>query len=222
MPSRMLHLAVTEKLLETLPFRDPMLLRIGSVVPDAEVLRGDPPHKRAHYRRPCAGGSGKTFDLSLFRRKFSDRLLIDDLVLGYYLHLVGDFLHRQLFYGELGWDPADRDAVRRLHRDYALLNPVLISAYRIRRENAVPPAETLASLSEDPLFSGMEFDLPHFFAELEKDFSSPSPIPEEDGFFIFTPLIAEKWIARTADLSEREVRSLRTGGVSLIDEDMLL
>ena len=51
MPSRILHLAVTERLLRTLPFRDPARLRIGSVIPDAE--RG------AGFRQP--------FRLFLFR-----------------------------------------------------------------------------------------------------------------------------------------------------------
>ena len=219
MPSRILHLAVTARLLESLPFRSPARLRIGSVVPDAELLSGDPPVKRAHYPRVLENGARKTMDLTGFRRTFAERLLTDDLVLGYYLHLAGDVIHRQLFYNEIGWYPVKRDAVRALHRDYALLNPVVIPRYGIRAEDVIPSPETLAQLASDPLFSVNRFDLPGFFSDMEGDFFPPSGEPEE--FSVFTPALAEEWIRRTAEALLPEVVSLRTRGVSVLDEEAM-
>ena len=215
MPSRILHLAAAERLLAALPFRDPLMLRIGSVVPDAEVLRGDPPVKRAHYPVYRDGGARKTFDLRGFREKFGNRLPDDDLALGYYLHLVGDIVQRQMFRNELGWKAVNRESVRLLHRDYALLNPIVIASYGLKREDAVPSPEILSSLSRDPLFSGMTFDFAGFFAGMEHDFSS---VPEENDFTVFTPRAADSWISRTASLLESEVRSLRSGCGSVLDE----
>ena len=221
MPSRILHLAVTSLLPEVLPFRDPVRLRAGSVLPDAELLSGDPPVKTAHCPKLLSGGRRKTFDLTGFRARHADRLQTDDLVLGYYLHLCGDVIQRQRFYNEIGWYPVSRDAVRGLHRDYALLNPLIIPAYGLRAEDAVPSADKVAQIARDPLFAGNAFDIPGFFADMERDFIPPAVPPEEEAFTVFTPSLAEEWIRRASDALIREVVSLRTSGRSSLDEDAM-
>ena len=221
MPSRILHLAVTERLLDAFSFRDPVRLRIGSVVPDAELLSGDPPVKIAHFTKLLDGGRRKTFDLSGFRSKYAGRLLSDDLVFGYYLHLAGDVLHRKMFYTEIGWYPVSRDAVRSLHRDYRLLNPSVISRYGLTRSDAVPSPDVIAEAARDPLFAGFSMDIAGFFADMERDFDPPERSPREEDFSVFTPALAEEWIERTADALIRETDSLRRCGRSLLDENAL-
>ena len=217
MSSRMLHLAVTEKLLAALPFSDPARLRIGSVLPDAELPVGFPPAKTAHFplRLP---GNRKTLDLTSFRERFSDRLLADDLVLGYYLHLAADVIHRDFFYKRTDWAPADAAAVRLLHRDYSLLNPWLVRAYGIRKEDAVPTAAVLDALASDPVLSGFSFDLKGFFSAMEGDFDETVPLPLPEDFTVFTEALAAEWIECAAGLLVRETASLRSTGLSVLDE----
>lgn len=219
MPSRILHLAAASRLTAALPFRDPLRLAAGSVLPDAELLSGDPPVKKAHFPKLLRGGARKTLDLTGFRARFSDRLQADDLVLGYYLHLCGDVIHRQLFYNELGWYPVSRDAVRTLHRDYALLNPIVIPRYGIRAEEVIPSPEIMERIAADPLFAADSFDIPGFYADMERDFLPPPSEPET--FSVFTPEVAEEWIRRTAEVLIREVLSLRARGVSVLDEEAM-
>ena len=225
MPSRILHLAVTSLLAEALPFRDPVRLRAGSVLPDAELLSGDPPVKTAHCPKLLCGGRRQTFDLTGFRARHADRLLTDDLVLGWYLHLCGDVIQRQMFYNEIGWYPVSRDAVRGLHRDYALLNPLIIPAYGLRAVDAVPSPDEIAQIARDPLFAANAFDIRGFFSDMERDFippaGPPAVPPEEAAFTVFTPSLAEAWIRRASDALIREVISLRTSGCSTLDEDAM-
>lgn len=221
MPSRILHLAVTARLTDALPFRDPARLRIGSVLPDAEILGGDPPVKIAHFPKYIDGGRRKTLGLSRFRAVHGECLLTDDLTLGYYLHLAGDIVQRQIFYNECGWNPVSREAVAALHRDYALLNPSVIATYSIRREESIPSADTLRALERDPLLAGFVFDLSGFFSDMERDFLPPDVPPAPEDFAFFTPALAEEWIRRTTELLVREVVSLRSRGTSLIDEDAM-
>ena len=221
MPSRILHLAVTERLLDAFDFRDPARLRIGSVVPDAELLSGDPPVKIAHCPKLLDGGRRKTLDLSGFRAKFSDRLLSDDLVFGYYLHLAGDVLHRKMFYTEIGWYPVNREAVRALHRDYRLLNPEIIARHGLNFFSAVPAPDLIAQAARDPLFDGFRMDLPGFFADMAHDFDPPETEARGEDFSVFTPALAEEWIGRTAETLIRETDALRRTGRSLLDEDAM-
>ena len=221
MPSRILHLAVTALLMDALPFRDPLRLRAGSVLPDAELLSGDPPVKIAHFPKLLSGGKRKTFDLTGFRTRYAGRLLDDDLVLGYYLHLCGDVIHRQMFYNETGWYPVDREAVRALHRDYALLNPIIIPRYGLRAEDVIPPSDIQEDIARDPLFSETAFDIPGFFHAMARDFDPPAALPRDEYFTVFTPSLAEEWIRRTASALIPEVLSLRQTGTSTLDEDAM-
>lgn len=221
MPSRILHLAVTALLTDALPFRDPLRLRAGSVLPDAELLSGDPPVKIAHWPKLSAGGTRKTLDLTGFRARYADRLLTDDLVLGYYLHLCGDVIHRQMFYNETDWYPVDREAVRGLHRDYALLNPIVIPRYGLLEKDVIPPPDWLEAIARDPLFKETAFDIPGFFGEMARDFDRPASLPRDEDFTVFTPALAEEWIRRTASALIPEVLSLRRSGISTLNEDAM-
>lgn len=214
----MLHLAVTESLLAALPFSDPLRLRAGSVLPDAEISSGDPPVKTAHFPLRLDGGRKKTLDLTGFRERFSGRLLRDDLVLGYYLHLAGDVIHRDFFYRRTDWKPADAAAVRMLHRDYALLNPWIVKTFGLRKEDAVPGREFLGAFAGDPLLAGFSFDLFGFFSDMERDFDPPDPPPSPGDLTVFTESLAAEWIAAASGLLVREVVSLRSSGVSVLDE----
>ena len=221
MPSRILHLAVTALLLDALPFRDPLRLRAGSVLPDAELLSGDPPVKIAHCPKLLSGGKRKTLDLAGFRSRYADRLLDDDLVLGYYLHLCGDVIHRQIFYNETGWHPVDREAVRGLHRDYALLNPTVIPRYGLLEKDVIPLPDMQEEIARDPLFAESAFDIPGFFHAMARDFDRPASLPRDEDFTVFTPALAEEWIRRTASALIPEVLSLRRTGASTLDEDAM-
>ena len=222
MPSRILHLAVTQKLLAALPFRDPQMLRIGSVLPDAEIPGGGfPPKRTAHFQKTFDDGAKKTLDLTGFRAAYADLLPADEFTLGYYLHLAGDVVHRQMFHNERGLYLSDREEVQKVHRDYAMLNPYIIEAYGLRPEEALPSPETLAGLSDHPLMKAFSFDYAGFFTAMAEDFLPPSSPHSEDDFRIFTPAFAEEWIGRTARALTREVVSLRQTGASVLDEEAM-
>ena len=204
MPSRILHLAVSALLEKAYPFRDLARLHVGVVMPDACLTREG--HFRVHYE-----DGRRTYALSAFRARYGDRMLRDELYLGYYLHLAEDLIHRQMLYGERGYVPTE-EYVRALHRDYAMLNPKIIAEYGLADDVRLPDG-----WEEEPIAEALPFRLPEFLDEMRGDFR----IPQSDGpFTVFTPALADEFIRRAADAMLLELDALQEGGTT-IDEEAL-
>ena len=201
MASRILHLAVCSLLEKQFGFSDRGRLHVGCVMPDACTSRD------GHFRVKLADGR-RTYALSRFRERYGDRMQSDDLYLGYYLHLAEDMIHRQILYGERGYVPTE-EYVRLLHRDYALLNPLIIGKYGLADDVRLPDG-----WEEEPIAREFPFRLPEFLDEMRGDFSIP---PNDGPFAVFTPEIADEFIRRAAEAMTGEIEAWRRGETT-IDE----
>ena len=197
MASRTMHLAITSLLLDDLPQGDAERLMFGAVLPDA--ARG----KDSHFIVPAFGGAMNIYDLNAFRRRFGERLLWDGLYLGYYLHLVQDAVYRRFIYGEHHWDPEVPDCIPRLHNDYRLLNPYIVSRYGLKAEPPVP-----AGIEREDIFFRFPFALGEFMADFLRDFA-----PYDQGsVFFFTRQMAEDYIRQAVEVCREELSALQRGG----------
>lgn len=197
MASRTIHLAITSLLLKDLPLGDTGRLMFGAVLPDA--ARG----KDSHFIVPAFDGTLNIYDLSTFRRRFGKRILRDGLYLGYYLHLVQDAVYRRFIYGEHGWDPDVPGCIPRLHNDYRLLNPYIVSRYGL---NAPPPVPE--GIEHEEIFGLFPFSLEPFTQEFCRDFA-----PYDQGsVFFFTREMAVDYIHQALQICREELAALQRGG----------
>ena len=127
MASSIIHLAITNELIKRLSFTDAIRLKFGAVVVDAGV--GGNKYGNAHMKITVQNGTKKTYDFDRYREMFGERMLKDDLYLGYYLHLVQDALYRNFVYDRYHWNPVLPGNVERLHKDYEIINQHVINKY---------------------------------------------------------------------------------------------
>lgn len=203
MPSRILHLAVAALLEAESPVPDPDRFHVGTVMPDAALTRA------GHFELRFDGGRRKTYDLTGFRAAYGERMGRDSLYLGYYLHLAGDILQRQMLYNETGYRPTDEN-IPRLHRDYRLLNPVVIRKYGLRDDARLPPG-----WEEEPIARAIPFRLPEFLEDMRGDFRMSDSSGEKPVFF--TEELADAFIHRAARLLAEE-RGALARGTTVLDE----
>lgn len=188
MASSLMHLAVTERLLDGAVRPD--LLRLGSVLADAWGQDG-------HFRGQAPDGR-KFYDLARFRAQYGERLLRDDFCLGYYLHLVQDMFYRWFLYVDRGWKRRTPEDVARLHEDYRLLNPFLV------REYALKPLRLPPELRGHPLLAQSACT---FLTDMHGQF-----LPYGGGEpFVLTESLAAEYIDRAAALCLAELDALRGG-----------
>ena len=197
MASRTMHLAITSMLLDDLPLGDAERLMFGAVMPDA--ARG----KESHFIVPAFGGAMNIYDLSAFRRAFGERLLSDELYLGYYLHLVQDAVYRRFIYGEQGWDPEVPGCIPKLHNDYRLLNPYIVSRCGLKAEPPVPE-----NIEREGIFTLFPFALGEFMADFRRDFEPYS----QGSVFFFTRQMAHAYIRQAVEICREELSALQKGG----------
>ena len=197
MASRTMHLAITSLLLEDLPLGDTGRLMFGAVLPDA--ARG----KDSHFIVPAFDGALNIYDLSAFRRCFGKRILWDGLYLGYYLHLVQDAVYRRFIYGEQGWDPEVPGCIPRLHNDYRLLNPYIVSRCGLKAEPPVP-----AGIEREDIFALFPFALGEFMADFRRDFEPYS----HGSVFFFTRQMANAYIRQAVGICREELSAMQKGG----------
>lgn len=129
MASRIIHLAITNELIKKYPFKDPARLKLGSVLPDA--CAPGRTTEASHLKIKLCGATKKTYDLTLYREKFGQKMREDDLYLGYYLHLIQDILFRHFIYEMHHWDSRTPGNVDKLHNDYTLINTYVVRQYQL-------------------------------------------------------------------------------------------
>lgn len=199
MASSTVHLAITNELLKIRSFKDPDRLRFGALVVDW----GD--KKAAHRVMLLDNGERKVYDLDSFRRLFGEKIAEDDLYMGYYLHLVQDLLYRHFVYAEHGWIPLPEN-VKKLHRDYSIVNKYIIPKYELKNDLVIP-----FGFENEALNRLCCFDTQKMLKDLHTYFT----VQEEGEVFFFTKEMTDDYIKRAVGLCLKELESLEKGETSI-------
>lgn len=193
MASRIIHLAITDCVSKTYACKDKNRLRLGCVLPDA-ARNGN-----SHMKILICNGTKKTYDLTGFRMAFLEKMLEDDLYLGYYLHLVQDILFRRFVYGRYHWNPRPEGNAEKLHNDYSLINRYVIEKYGVLNNLTIPP-----SLETEPICKENYIDAHQFLDDLKADFNS-TPVGK---IFFFTREMADEFIEYAIEKCRHEIYAL--------------
>ena len=197
MASGIAHLAITNELIKLRSFASADRLKLGAVLADFGNRRD------THLQTRVQNGEKRTYDLNRFRAEFGEKLLEDDLYLGYYLHLIQDIVYRRLIYGKYAWDTTIEGNIERLHRDYRILNGVIIEKYGLKNDIAVPEGfksegiNRLGAFDTDLLLESMA----GFFTWRE-----------EGEIFFFTEAMADEFILEAVEICLKELDALDSGG----------
>ena len=208
MASRLMHLAVAETILARESISDPARFRLGSILPDARIdsaLRAAP-----HFQRRLPNGL-ITCGLKRYMELFGDRVLQDGLYLAYYLHLLQDMVYRRYMYALPFWDARIPENIRRLHSDYRKLNRYIIESRKLKNSIIAP-----ADFSGEAITQMFDFDIEGFLHELQNDFE----LSQEGEYHVFTPQMAEEFIAIAAEVCINELKALRNG-LPIYDEEAM-
>lgn len=206
MASTIMHLTIADDISKQIEIKDINRFRIGSIITDAYMNRYD--RKISHFKDKIENGSKVIIKLTEFREKYGDKIINDDLYLGYYMHLIQDILYRQFVYGEYNWDPRPKGNVAALHNDYALINSYLIEKYNVSSEISIP-----SGIEDEEILNICSFNLENLMGNLKCYF-----IPHSEGEnFFFTNEMADEYIQKAIPICVKEIEALRKGSF-LMDE----
>lgn len=197
MASSIVHLAITNELIKLRSFRAEDRLKLGAVLADFGFRR------ETHLQIQLQNGGKRTYDLNRFRAEFGEKLLEDDLYLGYYLHLVQDVVYRHLVYFKYAWDPEPQGNIERLHRDYRILNGYIIEKYGLKNDVAVPEG-----FESEEINRLCAFDTEKLIESMAAFFEGS----EEGEVFFFTKAMADEVIHEAVETCLKELDALKSGG----------
>ena len=200
MASSIIHLAITNELIKRLSFTDANRLKFGAIVVDAGV--GGNKYGTAHMKVNVQDGTKKTYDFDRYREMFGERMLKDDLYLGYYLHLVQDALYRNFVYDRYHWNPVLPGNVERLHKDYEIINQYVINKYGLVNDLIVPDRFEDEALNQISAFDtkGLMQDMSSYFLPMD-----------EEPIFFFTKEMSDEFIEEAVEFCVDEVKKIRNG-----------
>ncbi len=201
MAQRTIHYCLGTFLIERGLIHDKDRFLLGTVLPDA--YRDPRDRRKAHFQSDRIPGK-RFFDFDEFYDRYEEKIREDDLYLGYYLHLLEDDLYRDLFHRRLQLPRMKNDEdVETLHRDYHLLNRIIVEKYDLHYDIAVPDG-----LEEEELLKILPFDIENFLEEFKKDFheevSGECRFISEDMVFRFLDEYRDPVLNETEALRRKE------------------
>ncbi len=204
MASSIVHLAITYEVAKRLHFDDTNRLFLGAVLVDYGY------DGNSHLKINVCDDTKKTYDYDRYRELFGQRMLTDDLYLGYYLHLVQDSLYRQFVYGKYHWNPRIPGNVERLHRDYSIVNYYVATKYGLENNISIP-----ADFDGEDIHRLCAFDTERLCIDMDSYFQ---PVDERPIFF-FTREMSDEFITEAIAFCVDEVRKIRRGepGIDMIE-----
>ncbi len=121
MASGMIHLTFSKLLEADIVLRDRSRFRLGHILPD--MTEGKTARDKSHYMEKADGGASVVIRFDRFQNDYLNETCIDDLYLGYYLHLIQDAMFRRYIYQDKKIHrEKEPNFVERLYNDYSLLN----------------------------------------------------------------------------------------------------
>ncbi len=200
MASSIVHLAITEELTKRFDFDDNNRLKFGAIIADTGS------YDKAHLKINVFDGKKKAYDFDRYRELFGNRMLSDELYLGYYLHLVQDVLFRHYVYDRHHWNPGIPGNVARLHKDYSIVNRYIIDKYRLTNDLTIPEG-----FENEEINMLDTFDTEKIMIDLKLYFQ---PVEDEDIFF-FTKEMSDEYIKEAIDFCVQEMKNIKMGKLGI-------
>jgi hypothetical protein len=193
-----MHLIIANQIAEKINIQDKHAFFIGGVAPDAVYPKG-----KSHF----FVGHERDYTTTVEFEKFLSKYPKTDYVLGYYTHLIADYVWVKGFYQ--GWlknrIDADHSLLARYHEDFRLLNAKLLHHYQL-------DSSILDNLNFDNVQDLDEVkveDVQAFFPYVKEDMNYPKEHLEEE-LQVFTHLQIVGYVETCV---ERGLLKLRAIGV---------
>ena len=149
-------------------------------------------------------------DFGEFYKKYCNKIMSDDLYLGYYAHLIEDAFYRHYLYHEKDYmERIKSHELEVLHTDYHILNSFISHKYDM------PVLEIEADMQNEILNAIAPFDISGIIREYELD--SVESIYQ--CAVILTESMLEEYLSEYVDLAARELCSTRKGKSILNTDD---
>lgn len=200
MASRIVHLAITNELSQQYEFSNIDRLYFGTIIPDGVSSCQD--YILSHFKLRISDTGKRSYNLTEYKEKFGNLLKVDDLYLGYYLHLIQDLLYRHFMYDRYHWNPKPDGNIERLHDDYKQINAYVISKYGLHSDIHVPNGFASEKINEIA-----DFEPDRFIQELKNDFER---IEYKERFF-FTDNMVDEYIQWAVEYCKKELAALENG-----------
>lgn len=205
MAQRTIHYLFGEMIADAVGINDRERFLLGSVMPDAIEAKD---RDAAHFKKRTE--THDRFDFDAFRERYADRMLQDDLYLGYYMHLVEDAFYRTFVYGNGYRMPRNMDEVKLLHNDYHILNAYIVKNYGVRNI-----LHGDISLENEPICDIADFKLREFLNEMANDFTEQTT---GDTVFL-TESMLDEFVGKYLPIAIEGVKSLKSGTPALCAVD---
>lgn len=161
-----LHLVLAKLLVQKANIKNENRFALGHILPDAVLDREN--RDKSHYIISLDNGKSKAYDFQQFGVTYKEKILNDELYLGYYMHLVEDALYRKLLYRDYGLRDVGRcpEKVAVLHNDYHLINRYVVEKHRLKNELIIP-----GNFDKEEIHGIADFgSLESYLQEREQDF----------------------------------------------------
>ena len=178
---------------------------LGSILPDAYINPVN--RKTAHFIKYLTEENCLYFDFQVFFERFQNKIMKDDLYLGYYAHLVEDAFYRFFLYYEKRFlEKIKRYELDILHNDYRILNSYIVRKYTLPSHLEMP-----ISFENEVLCEITEFDIEKMICDYENDVTELC----EGETVLLTEAMLEEFVMHYIDRLVDELQSVRNGNSTL-------
>ena len=201
MAQRTIHMLFGTLLSDKIELFDKNRFLIGSILPDAYI---NPTNRKvAHFIKYISDENCLYFDFKDFCERFKNKIMNDDLYLGYYAHLVEDAFYRYfLYYEKCFMKKIKSYELDILHNDYHILNSYIVRKY------ALPsPLELPKTFEKELLNEITEFDIKKLVSDYENDVIELC----DEKTVLLTETMLEEFVISYIDILVDELHSVRNG-----------
>ncbi len=210
MASRIMHISICMEILKKLNFIDEERFIIGTLLPDAisrENVLHDEIYSKTHFKKVDEKTNSKYYDFSGFFSRYTDKILQDDLYLGYYLHILQDAIFRKFIYidNHLIKQRKKLDFTEKLYADYDILNKYLIKKYDMNFD-----INTFDGVSYNGIDEIYNFDISVIKDGLKGDFENIEKCLHSKFSYLNESMILE-YILKCMDICVNEILNIKNG-----------